>query len=70
MIASTHDIKQLWCKHCSKTTRHEAGSNDHPVALAFGLGFFTCGLAWLLIPVSLAMGREYVCAECGMKRRK
>lgn len=69
-MLSTQEIKRLWCDCCGETTRHETGFFDDPVSLGCALGFFTCGLGWLLVPIGVIVGREYVCTECGTKRRK
>ena len=70
MIVSAQNIKRLQCKHCGRITKHETGFYDDTAALGCALGFFTCGLGWLLIPVGMIVGREYVCCMCGTKRRK
>lgn len=70
MLATAQNVRRLWCEHCSRITKHETGFFDDTMALGCALGFFTCGIGWLIIPVGLILGRNYVCCMCGTKRTK
>jgi len=58
-------VKSLWCEYCKKYVLHH---HTDTTTGAVGLGFFTCGLAWLALPAVLSMPSWY-CSVCGTQRK-
>ena len=63
-------MAERWCPYCERKVPVKRPDITGKLILFVLLGFVTCGLAWILMPLLYAEKLNVVCPICGGKTRK
>ena len=67
---SFRPIRRLQCEYCGRYTLHYAVATI--LSSCVVAGFFTCGLAWLMLPIVAFLPGSFLpwaCSVCGLARK-